>query len=440
MQLAANALGPIDRLDLTLKPLTILLGPNRSGKTWLTHSCFKVMERLRYIDQRPGMAGEPAIDRLARDVAEKWIAPYAAEPVARMIFRASKAELVAELPEETVFNATPEDLVSATGGTQRRDASLSLTLRREELAGGPFQHLEVIVERDTRTITFWFRGEGEEGTRDRYDDLDHLRQLVAAAIKSFVMTCHRVVRALPAERLFLSQIYATVVATKGLVLPRALVDYCYMMSMGAATARLDSSPFDDALSSVAGGRFRFSEGHMLFEGTGFRLGLSSASSLTKSLAGLAVFLERALPGDVVFIDEPEMNAHPEAQVQLAELFALMVRRGLQVIAATHSPYFVDHLTSLIEGSQLSPAQRERLAPRFALRDPAAFLLPEDVAVYGISASQARPLFDERTRTLDWSGFSEVSRHEAELYDALLEAEAHSAAPVSAPKRVRKPKA
>src|SRR5262249_37476346 len=82
---------------------------------------------------------------------------------------------------------------------------------------------------------------------------------------------------------------------------------------------------------------------------GVELEMNIASSVVKELAPLALYLRYiAQPGEMLVIDEPATNLHPEAQAQITELLAMLVNADLPVLFTTHSPYIVDHLTNLIK--------------------------------------------------------------------------------------------
>jgi hypothetical protein len=69
------------------------------------------------------------------------------------------------------------------------------------------------------------------------------------------------------------------------------------------------------------------------------LELNVSSSMVKELTPLVLYLKYlANPGDLIVIDEPEMNLHPVAQVQIAEFLGMLVNAGLYVLITTHSPY------------------------------------------------------------------------------------------------------
>lgn len=79
-----------------------------------------------------------------------------------------------------------------------------------------------------------------------------------------------------------------------------------------------------------------------------RLPFHLSSSIVKTMASLVIYLRHiAQSGDTLIIDEPEMNFHPDVQVLLARLFAVLVSKGLKVIISTHSDYIVRELNNLI---------------------------------------------------------------------------------------------
>ena len=78
------------------------------------------------------------------------------------------------------------------------------------------------------------------------------------------------------------------------------------------------------------------------------MGLHMTSSTVKSLFGLWFYLEnQAKVGDLLMIDEPELNLHPQNQRIIARLLAKLVNAGLNVVISTHSDYIVREFNSLI---------------------------------------------------------------------------------------------
>ncbi|HCL9934940.1 TPA: AAA family ATPase [Escherichia coli] len=79
-----------------------------------------------------------------------------------------------------------------------------------------------------------------------------------------------------------------------------------------------------------------------------KIELHLSSSTVKSLFGLWFYLEhQAKTGDILMIDEPELNLHPSNQRVIARFLAKLVNSGVRVIVSTHSDYFVKEINSLI---------------------------------------------------------------------------------------------
>lgn len=76
--------------------------------------------------------------------------------------------------------------------------------------------------------------------------------------------------------------------------------------------------------------------------------LEIASSSTKSLFGLEHYIKHLYTkGDILFIDEPEMNLDPKNQVNIASLITLLAKEGVKVIISTHSDYLIRAVTNEI---------------------------------------------------------------------------------------------
>lgn len=81
---------------------------------------------------------------------------------------------------------------------------------------------------------------------------------------------------------------------------------------------------------------------------GQKLPIHLSASIVKTLSSLTFYLKHlAQRGDLIIIDEPEMNLHPDAQVMLARIFGRMVNNGLNLLISTHSDYIIRELNNLI---------------------------------------------------------------------------------------------
>lgn len=118
---------------------------------------------------------------------------------------------------------------------------------------------------------------------------------------------------------------------------------------------------NDLFKNLAEELLNILEGNFSKDNTGFyyipknaniKLSLSNSSSMVKSLFGLYYYLlYYAKKGDIVLIDEPGMNLHPDNQRRLAQFFVKMINSGLKVIISTHSDFIVREINNLMLLSQ-----------------------------------------------------------------------------------------
>ena len=79
-----------------------------------------------------------------------------------------------------------------------------------------------------------------------------------------------------------------------------------------------------------------------------KLPIQLSASIVKTLSSLTFYLKHiAKKGDLIIIDEPEMNLHPDAQVILTRVFARLMNQGINFLISTHSDYIISELNNLI---------------------------------------------------------------------------------------------
>lgn len=103
--------------------------------------------------------------------------------------------------------------------------------------------------------------------------------------------------------------------------------------------------------NIAGGEYRVIRNELYFipkEQRNIRLSMTESSSSVRSLLILGFYLQHeADKGDLLIIDEPELNLHPKKQRYLTRLFVRLVNYGIKVFITTHSDYIVKELNALI---------------------------------------------------------------------------------------------
>ncbi|MGA7732969.1 MAG: DUF3696 domain-containing protein [Chloroflexia bacterium] len=67
-----------------------------------------------------------------------------------------------------------------------------------------------------------------------------------------------------------------------------------------------------------------------------------------------VALLTADPGQLVYIEQPEIHLHPRAQSKMAEVLAAAARRGVKVVVETHSSILLLGIQTLVAKGELDP--------------------------------------------------------------------------------------
>ncbi len=107
----------------------------------------------------------------------------------------------------------------------------------------------------------------------------------------------------------------------------------------------------ERFGDIIGGRYsvtRNDELHFVPARTRVNLSMDESSSAVRSLLDIGFYLRHiAKPGDLLMVDEPELNLHPENQRRVARLFSRLIRLGVKVFITTHSDYIIKELNTLI---------------------------------------------------------------------------------------------
>ncbi len=80
---------------------------------------------------------------------------------------------------------------------------------------------------------------------------------------------------------------------------------------------------------------------------GKKLPIHLSASLVKTLASVIFYLKHlAKSNDLIIIDEPELNLHPNNQI-LIRVFAKLINKGFRLLVSTHSDYVIREINNLI---------------------------------------------------------------------------------------------
>ncbi|MGB5770924.1 MAG: AAA family ATPase [Crocosphaera sp.] len=115
-------------------------------------------------------------------------------------------------------------------------------------------------------------------------------------------------------------------------------------------------------TDIIGGSYLVTEIDELYyvpKGKKVRLSMDESSSAVRSLLDIGFYIKhQAQRGDLLIIDEPELNLHPENQRRVARLLARLVNLGIGIFITTHSDYIIKELNTLIMLNQDKPYLKE----------------------------------------------------------------------------------
>lgn len=164
---------------------------------------------------------------------------------------------------------------------------------------------------------------------------------------------------------------------------------------------------------------------------GRRLPFSHLSSGQQELLPLWLALNYYLPESdnfgraLIFIEEPEAHLFPSAQVKLTEYLASMLvkSRAARMFITTHSPYVLAHVNNLIKAGRLASEYPSASQTINKIVPKAAWLPREAVRAYAIQNRRSNSIISDDL--IEASYLDEVSGEVAEIFSKLLEVEVTS---------------
>jgi len=446
--------GRIADAHIELRPFTVFIGPNNTNKTWVAYAIHGLVQSLsasRFFF-RVNSAMDPVFGFRAPDVitdacnssVERLSRDFLAIPNGgTYLANLYRGELLdrLEIGDSVDFSIDTDGLARllAIDREELRTGRVTLSMeRRDFLHGGLINRLEIRFDQPTTTLRITPLDSGEDR---RYEQVasgvrrpTDIQRTVGEFIRWMALSVFQGAVAFPAERNGLLSVYpsfADRAGEQGTSLSHVSRDFIRMLRDADVGRRSGGGPCRGMSvmleKAVLGGGLAFDPGR---ESAGLRytiaggptIGVEAAASMIRSLAGLhCYFRSSALERDLIVMDEPEMNAHPEAQLRLLEFFAELVQWRFRVLLTTHSPYILDHLNNLIAMSKTPTEKRQGLTRKYG-----AVVDPNDVAVYLFTEEgKVTDVFDRDEGVLDLRTFSESSDYVSNLYSTILRLQAET---------------
>lgn len=116
------------------------------------------------------------------------------------------------------------------------------------------------------------------------------------------------------------------------------------------TWKVSARPVDDTNVEILVGRLP----HSTRGGAQDLVSIADVGFGVSQTMPVIVALLEAEPGQLVYIEQPEIHLHPRAQVAMAQILANAALRGVQVVVETHSSFLLKGVQTLVAEGSLSP--------------------------------------------------------------------------------------
>jgi len=452
-------LGPINTASIELKPLTVFIGENNTGKTWVAYTLSAIFGETgfnKYL--KTYMEGKATETYPPLDNALSQLLTEGNAQIDLVQFASDYAQAYINDVARLAPRWMPTFMATARMNFDNLQVHINLADTQTALLDKITRmQVEQKLSFDSHRQTALLNALKESGkpTLYFYSEGELLQKLPQRAVKQFITTqlfqilhqsLYSNVSILPTERTgFISSPLNLTeegrLASKNFLGKTALPvkRFVEMIAITANTSlaerneQITDNPKISAYLKLA--EFLETEilrGTVCFETVGLhqelvfqpldnkqKLEMSAVSAMVKELAPLVLYLRYLVePNEWIIIDEPEMNLHPAVQIEVIEFLGMLVNAGLQVLITTHSPYVVDHLINLITAAKQD--NKEKIKELFYLEQANAFISQEQVSVYLFNEGTTSNAFDDEW-VIDWSTFGDVSSDVARIYPQLLPA-------------------
>ena len=447
MKIKIKNLGALKQAEFTLGDLTIICGGNNTGKTYATYALFgflltwRRMFAIEINDEKIEQLLSEGVIRLeiqdytnqvAKTISEGCQAYTQQLPktFAAPADRFKETEFSVSLNSENISLDSQLDrkigseevaLFSTTKSRDSTELVVTLLVEKEKVKI-PMEILKHVISNDLKDIIFakvfprpFIASAERTGAAIFRKELNFARNRLLEEMGQVDKKID------PMELLFKDyEDYALPIKTN--------VDFTRTLETVSKKTSFVAEKHPDILKNFAdiiGGEYTVTRNDELYyvpRGKRIKLSMDESSSAVRSLLDIGFYLRHeAEYGDLLMVDEPELNLHPENQRRVARLFAQLINLGIKVFITTHSDYIIKELNTLIMLNQDKPYIR-RIAEEEGYAS-GELLSSDKVKVY--IAEEALITLDGKTRrtkcqTLTLASVDPELGIEARSFDTTIE--------------------
>jgi len=374
MKISLKNLGVLQEAELELGDLTVICGRNNTGKTYATYALFGFLTLWKEI--LPLKISDQSMDQLFNEGAIRLnIEEYVQK--AELILAKGCTEYVKRLgwvfaSDNEKFERTEFKVSLCNSGNLR-----NVNRFERKMSAQNAEIFSIIKEQASQETVITFLIEKEKIKIPRVVLTDAINEALKEIIfghvfpNPFIASSERTGAAIFRRDLNFSRNRMMDEVAKvdkninpmGLLL-KVYTDYALPVKINVEFTRQLETIFKrksylaekhprilDDFADILGGEYQITKNNELYflpKAKNIKLTMDESSSAARSLLDIGFYLKHsAQSGDLLMVDEPELNLHPENQRRLARLFARLLKANIKVFITTHSDYIIKELNTLI---------------------------------------------------------------------------------------------
>lgn len=377
MKVTLKDIGVFKQAEYELGELTIICGKNNTGKTYATYSLYGFLDywKIGYqieledkiIDNLFQYGTHSIIlssykEKLGKEIEKsckkfKSFLPYVFASNAKRFensefeLRISDKEIIQKDEYSKAIKFTPDDILQITKESNQDTLSISFASKSDEIKNSSTK--EIIKDEISDALKFIFFSETFPNVFIGSAERTGISMFVEDIKKNLHNRLWNKIANSP--RMSISDIVDEFYSSPyPLPVSRDIQFNTDLIKVSKYESYI-SKEYPEIISdfsNLLGGEYKVdNKGELNFypkRQKGIKLNMGESSSSVRSLLDVGFYLKHlAKKGDMLMIDEPELNLHPENQRKLAKLFARLVNIGIKVFITTHSDYIIKELNTLI---------------------------------------------------------------------------------------------